>query len=95
MPLLEQKCLHPTKLCRMIRTLIFTHLRFIKAVAITPINIKMIKGVHLLTPRPNMLLKQQDENTAEKKKKEKLISLIDQFTTFNGWMDNQADPGTA
>ena len=95
MPLLEQKCRHPTKLCRMIRTLIFTHLRFIKAVAITPINIKMIKGVHLLTPRPNMLLKQQDENTAEKKKKEKLISLIDQFTIFNGWMDSQADPGTA
>ena len=35
-------------------------------------NIKMIKGVHLLTPRPNML-----------------ISLIDQFTIFNGWMDGQ------
>ena len=51
MPLLEQK------LCRMIKTLIFTHLRFIKAVAITPISIKMIKGVHLSTPRPNMLLK--------------------------------------
>ena len=35
-------------------------------------NIKMFKGVHLLTPRPNML-----------------ISLIDQFTIFNGWMDGQ------
>ena len=55
----------------MIKTLNFTHLRFIKAVAITPIGIKMIKGVHLLTPRPNMLLKQQDENTAEKKKERK------------------------
>ena len=57
MPLLEQKCRHSTKLCRIIKTLIFTHLRFIKAVAITPISIKMIKGVHLLTPRPHMLLK--------------------------------------
>ena len=37
----------------------------------------MIKGVHLLTPRPNML-----------------ISLIDQFTIFNGWTDGQpAEPG--
>ena len=63
MPLLEQKCRHPTKLCRMIRTRIFTHLRFIKAVAITP--------------RPNMLLKQQDENTERK-----LISL--QFS-MDGW----------
>ena len=33
----------------------------------------MFKGVHLLTPRPNML-----------------ISLIDQFTVFNGWMDGQS-----
>ena len=50
----------------------------------------MIKGVHLLTPRPNMLLKQQEENTAEKKKKEKLISLIDQFTiSLDEWMDGQ------
>ena len=40
-----------------------------------------------MTPRSNMHLKQQEENTAEKKKKEKLISLIDQFTIFNGWMD--------
>ena len=48
-----------------LKTLIFTHLRFIKAN-----NIKMIKGVHLLTPCPNML-----------------ISLIDQFRIFNGWMD--------
>ena len=32
----------------------------------------MIKGVHLLTPCPNML-----------------ISLIDQFRMFNGWMDGQ------
>ena len=55
MPLLEQKCRHSTKLCRMIKTLIFTHLRFIKAVAITPISIKMIKGVHLLTPHPILL----------------------------------------
>ena len=81
-----------------LKTLIFTHLRFIKAVAITPINIKMIKGVHLLTPRPNMLLKQQEENTAEKKKKEKLISLIDQFTiSMDGWTAGQTqarhDPG--
>ena len=71
MPLLEQKCRHLTKLCRMIKTLIFTHLRFIKAVAITPISIKMIKCEHLLTPRPNMILTQQDENTAEKKKRKK------------------------
>ena len=75
MPLLEQKCRQSTKLCRMIKTLIFTHLRFIKAVAITPISIKMIKGVHLLTPRPNMLLKQQNENTAEKKK-ERIADLL-------------------
>ena len=47
-----------------LKTLIFTHLRFIRAVAITPINIKMIKGVHQLTPRPNVFLKQQEENTA-------------------------------
>ena len=36
----------------------------------------MVKSVHLLTPRPNML-----------------ISLIDQFIIFNGWMDSRADPG--
>ena len=35
-------------------------------------NIKMIKGVHQLTLRLNML-----------------ISLIDQFTIFNGWKDGQ------
>ena len=42
-----------------LKALIFTHLQFIKAVAIMPItmnNIKMFKGVHLLTPRPNMLI---------------------------------------
>ena len=80
MPLLEQKCRHLTKLSRMIKTLIFTHLRFIKAVAITPISIKMIKGEHLLTPRPNMLLKQRDENTAEKKKERK-ADLLNQSGT--------------
>ena len=35
----------------------------------------MIKGVHQLTLRPNLL-----------------ISLIDHFTIFKGWMDSQADP---
>ena len=54
-----------------LKTLIFTHLRFIKAVASDQHNyannIKMIKGVHQLTLRPNML-----------------ISLIDHFTIFNG-----------
>ena len=44
-------------------------------IAITPISIKIIKGVHLLTPRPNMLLNQQDENTAEKKK-ERIADLL-------------------
>ena len=38
-------------------------------------NIKMIKGVHQLTLRTNIL-----------------ISLIDHFTMFNGWMNSQADP---
>ena len=58
-----------------LKTLIFTHWRFIKAVASDQHNyandIKMIKGVHQLT----------------------IISLIDQFTIFNGWIDSQADPG--
>ena len=35
----------------------------------------MIKGVHQLTLRQNML-----------------ISLINQWTFFNGWMDSRADP---
>ena len=39
-------------------------------------NIKMIKAVHQLTLRPNML-----------------ISLIDQFTIFGGWIDSGADTG--
>ena len=59
-----------------LKTLIFTPLRFIKVVASGQdnyaINIKMIKGVHQLTLRPNML-----------------ISLINQWTNFNGWMDGQ------
>ena len=38
-------------------------------------NIKMIKSVHQLTLRTNIL-----------------ISLIDHFTMFNGWMNSQADP---
>ena len=38
-------------------------------------NIKIIKGVHQLTLRTNIL-----------------ISLIDHFTMFNGWMNSQADP---
>ena len=38
-------------------------------------NIKMIKGVHQLTLRTNIL-----------------ISLIDHFTIFNGWMNSQAYP---
>ena len=63
-----------------LKTLIFTHLRGIKAVASDQHNysnnIKMIKGVHRLTLGPSML-----------------ISLIDQFTIFNGWMDSGADPG--
>ena len=63
-----------------LKTLIFTHLRFIKAVASDQHNyannIRMIKGVHKLTLLPNML-----------------IFLIDQFTIFNGWMDSWADPG--
>ena len=36
-------------------------------------NIKMVKGVHQLTLRPNML-----------------ISVIDQFAIFNGWMNGQS-----
>ena len=55
-----------------LKTLIFRPLRFIKVVASDQhnyaINIKMIKGVHQLTLRPNML-----------------ISLINQWTIFNGW----------
>ena len=43
-----------------LKTLIFTHLLFIKAVASDQHNhanyIKMIKGVHQLTLRPNMLI---------------------------------------
>ena len=43
-----------------LKTLIFTHLRFIKAVASDrhnyAYNIKMIKGVHQLTLRPNTLI---------------------------------------
>ena len=43
-----------------LKTLIFTHLRFIKAVASDQHNyannIKMIKGVHQLTLRPNTLI---------------------------------------
>ena len=46
-----------------LKTLIFTHLRFIKAVASDQHNyannIKMIKGVHQLTLRPNMHLHQR------------------------------------
>ena len=61
-----------------LKTLIFTHLQFIKAVASDQHNytnnIKMIKGVHQLTLCPNML-----------------TSLIDHFTIFNGWMDGQPD----
>ena len=60
-----------------LKTLIFTPLRFIKVVASDQdnyaINIKMIKGVHQLTLRPNML-----------------ISLINQWTIFKGWMDGQS-----
>ena len=60
-----------------LKTLIFTHLRFIKAVASDQHNfannIKLIKGVHQLTPRPNTL-----------------ISLI-YHSIFNGWMDSRAD----
>ena len=54
-----------------LKTMIFTHSRFNKAVDQHNYanNIKMIKGVHQLTLRPNML-----------------ISLIDQFTIFK-WMD--------
>ena len=36
----------------------------------------MIKGVHQLTLRTNILI----------------FSLIDHFTMFNGWMNSQADP---
>ena len=59
-----------------LKTLIFTPLQFIKAVASDQhnyaINIKMIKGVHKLTLRPNML-----------------ISLKNHWTLFNGWLDRQ------
>ena len=62
-----------------LKTLIFTHLRFIKAVASdqhsNANNIKIIKGAHQLTLRPNTL-----------------ISLIDHYTIFNGWMASRADP---
>ena len=67
------------KVMHWLKTLIFTYLRFIKAVASDQHNyannIKMIKGVHQLTLRPNTL-----------------ISLIDHFTIFNGWMDGWTDP---
>ena len=57
-----------------LKTLIFTRLRFIKAVASDQHNyanrIKMIKGVNQLTLRPNTL-----------------ISLFDQLTIFTGWME--------
>ena len=62
-----------------LKTLIFTHLRFIKAVASdqhsNANNIKIIKGAHQLTLRPNTL-----------------ISLINHYKIFNGWMDSRADP---
>ena len=72
------------KVMHWLKTLIFTYLRFIKAVASDQHNyannIKMIKGVHRLTLRPNTL-----------------ISLIDHFTIFKGWKDGWtgpcADPG--
>ena len=67
------------KVMHWLKTLIFTYLRFIKAVASDQHNyannIKMIKGVHQLTLRPNTL-----------------ISLIDHFTIFNGWKDGWTEP---
>ena len=68
------------KVMHWLKTLIFTYLRFIKAVASDQQhnyanNIKMIKGVHQLTLCPNTL-----------------ISLIDHFTIFNGWKDGWTDP---
>ena len=67
------------KVMHWLKTLIFTYLRFIKAVASDQHNyannIKMIKGVHQLTLRPNTL-----------------ISLVDHFTIFNGWKDGWTDP---
>ena len=67
------------KVMHWLKTLIFTYLRFIKAVASDQHNyannIKMIKGVHQLTLGPNML-----------------ISLVDHFTIFNGWKDGWTDP---
>ena len=68
--------LMPHDQMHLLKTLIFTPLRFIKVVASDQHNyannIKMIKGVHQVTLRPNML-----------------ISLINQWTIFNGWMDGQ------
>ena len=64
------------KVMHWLKTLIFTYLRFIKAVASDQHNyannIKMIKGVHQLTLRPNTL-----------------SSLIDHynFQWMEGWMD--------
>ena len=73
--LLSDKCM-PHDQIHWLKTLIFTSLRFIKAVASDQhnyaINIKMIKGVHQLTLRPNML-----------------TSLINQWTIFNGCIDGQ------
>ena len=67
------------KVMHWLKTLIFTYLRFIKAVASDQHNyannITMIKGVHQLTLRPNTL-----------------ISLVDHFTIFNGWKDGWTDP---
>ena len=66
------------KVMHWLKTLIFTYLRFIKAVASDQHNyannIKMVKGVHQLTLRQNTL-----------------ISLIDHFTIFNGWKDGWMD----
>ena len=69
------------KVMHWLKTLIFSYLRFIKAVASDQHNyannIKMIKGVHQLTLRPNTL-----------------ISLIDHFTIFNGFHHGRMDGRT-
>ena len=72
------------KVMHWLKTRIFTYLRFIKAVASDQHNyannIKMIKGVHQLTLRPNTLISSVDHFTI--------------FNGWkDGWTDPCADPG--
>ena len=68
------------KVMHWLKTLIFTYLRFISDQHNYANNIKMIKGVHQLTLRPNTLIS--------------LIDHITIFNGWkDGWTDPCADPG--